>query len=137
MASQLKTLYEDLGRAFFSKPSDLKKCVAVLSKLKVCSSLLLPIFAHSLKIGLIEAGLLLPQGDVNLGDLVVARSHPTELNYCSLLILRISGDILEIGAFCSIRSRDVPSFDRYFSQLQTFYTDYRSVIYNRSVISIP
>lgn len=87
------------------------------------------ICAHSLKIGLIEAGLLLPQGDVNLGDLVVARSHSSELNYCSLLILRISGDILEIGAFCSIRSRDVPSFDRYFSQLQTFYTDYRSVIY--------
>lgn len=35
------------------------------------------------------------------------------------------GDILEIGAFWSIRTRDVPSFDRYFSQLQTFYTDYR------------
>jgi len=34
------------------------------------------------------------------------------------------GDILEIGAFCSIRARDVPSFDRYFSQLQTFYTDF-------------
>ncbi|KAF9561515.1 hypothetical protein CPC08DRAFT_428957 [Agrocybe pediades] len=24
----------------------------------------------------------------------------------------------------SIRNRDVPSFDRYFSQLQSFYTDY-------------
>lgn len=35
------------------------------------------------------------------------------------------GDILEIGAFWSIRTKDVPSFDRYFSQLQTFYTDYR------------
>ena len=80
MASQLKALYEELGRAFFSKPSDIKKCVAVLSKLKVCSSLLLlPIFAHSLKIGLIEAGLLLPRGDVNLGDLVVARLYPSEL----------------------------------------------------------
>ena len=42
----------------------------------------LPIFAHSLKIGLIEAGLLLPQGDVNLGDLVVARSYSPGLNYC-------------------------------------------------------
>jgi 26S proteasome regulatory subunit N12 len=74
MTSQLKTLYEELGRAFFSKPSDLKKCVVVLSKLKVGPYLLLlPIFAHSLKIGLIEAGLLLPQGDVNLGDLVFAR----------------------------------------------------------------
>lgn len=35
------------------------------------------------------------------------------------------GDILEIGAFWSVRSKDIPSFDRYFSQLQTFYTDYR------------
>jgi 26S proteasome regulatory subunit N12 len=39
MASQLKTLYEEHNRAFFSKPSDLKKCVAILSKLKVCSLL--------------------------------------------------------------------------------------------------
>lgn len=37
------------------------------------------------------------------------------------------GDILEIGAFWSVRSKDIPSFDRYFSQLQTFYTDYRYV----------
>ncbi|KAF9483971.1 proteasome 26S subunit [Pholiota conissans] len=89
--SQLKTLYEELIRAFKQEPADLKKCTLVLNKLKI---------------GLIEAGLLLPQGDVNLGDLVVAR------------------EILEIGAYVSIRSRDVPSFDRYFSQLQTFYTDY-------------
>ncbi|PPQ66761.1 hypothetical protein CVT24_008718 [Panaeolus cyanescens] len=89
--SQLKALYEELGRTFYSKQCDLNKCTALLSKLKI---------------GLIEAGLLLPQGNVNLGDLVVAR------------------DILEIGAFVSIRSRDVPSFDRYFAQLQTFYVDY-------------
>ncbi|KAJ2916496.1 hypothetical protein MD484_g3940, partial [Candolleomyces efflorescens] len=90
----LKTLYEGLQRAFYSKPaSDLKTCVSLLAQLKI---------------GLIEAGLLLPQGNVNFGDLVVAR------------------DILEIGALTSIRSRDVPSFDRYFSQLQTFYTDYGS-----------
>lgn len=38
------------------------------------------------------------------------------------------GDILEIGAIWSIRSRDEPSFDRYFSQLQTFYNDYRYVL---------
>ncbi|KAF5321098.1 hypothetical protein D9619_000770 [Psilocybe cf. subviscida] len=89
--SSLKTLYDELIRAFTAKPSDLKKCVAVLPKLKI---------------GLIEAGLLIPQGALNLGDLVVAR------------------EILEIGAFVSIRTRDVPSFDRYFAQLQTFYTDY-------------
>ncbi|KAJ2924972.1 hypothetical protein H1R20_g12147, partial [Candolleomyces eurysporus] len=92
--SDLKSLYEGLQRAFYSKPSsDLKTCVDLLAQLKI---------------GLIQAGLLLPQGNVNFGDLVVAR------------------DILEIGALTSIRTRDVPSFDRYFSQLQTFYTDYGS-----------
>lgn len=34
------------------------------------------------------------------------------------------GDILEVGAFWSIRTKDIPSFDRYFSQLQTFYNDF-------------
>ena len=42
-----------------------------------------------------------------------------------LLTLARTGDILEIGALVSIRSRDIPSFDRYFAQLQTFYIDYR------------
>ena len=36
-----------------------------------------------------------------------------------------AGDILEIGALWSTRVKDIPSFDRYFSQLQVFYTDYR------------
>jgi 26S proteasome regulatory subunit N12 len=39
-----------------------------------------------------------------------------------------AGDILEIGAFYSIRVKDIPSFDRYFSQLQTFYSDYHGVL---------
>ena len=38
MASQLKTLYEELQRAFYAQPSsDLKKCAAVLTQLKVKS----------------------------------------------------------------------------------------------------
>ncbi|KAJ3729008.1 proteasome 26S subunit [Lentinula guzmanii] len=93
--NQLKTLYNDLKRSFEAKPFDLKKCGSLLAKLKI---------------GLIETGLLTPQGEHNIEDLVVAR------------------DILEIGAIWSIRTRDVPSFDRYFSQLQTFYTDYSSVL---------
>ncbi|EAU84281.1 proteasome 26S subunit [Coprinopsis cinerea okayama7 len=92
--ANLKTLYENLQRAFYSRPSDLKACASLLAQLKI---------------GLIEAGLLIPQGNVNIGDLVVAR------------------DILEIGALTSIRSKDIPSFDRYFSQLQSFYTDYRNL----------
>ncbi|KAH7924037.1 hypothetical protein BV22DRAFT_1105717 [Leucogyrophana mollusca] len=89
---RLIDLYGELKRSFDARPSDLKKCGTILAQLKV---------------GLIEFGLLLPQRDARLQDLVVVR------------------DILEIGAFWSIRSKDVPSFDRYFSQLQTFYTDYR------------
>jgi len=63
-----------------------------------------------LKIGLVEAGLYPPQGTSNLQDLVVTR------------------DILEIGALWSTRVKDIPSFDRYFSQLQVFYTDYGPVL---------
>jgi len=92
---KLAALYNDLQKAFNARPCDLKRCASLLGQLKI---------------GLIEAGLLLPSGDHKLEDLVVAR------------------DILEIGAFWSIRAKDVPSFDRYFSQLQTFYTDYSSVL---------
>ncbi|KAI9447817.1 proteasome 26S subunit [Lactarius indigo] len=57
-----------------------------------------------LKVVLIETGLIFPQGEYNPRDLVISR------------------EVLEIGAFWSIRTRDVPSFDRYFSQLQTSYS---------------
>ncbi|KAI0254917.1 proteasome 26S subunit [Lactifluus subvellereus] len=63
-----------------------------------------------LKVVLIETGLIFPQGDYSTQDLVIAR------------------EILEIGAFWSIRTKAVPSFDRYFSQLQTFYNDYSSIL---------
>ncbi|KIM29433.1 hypothetical protein M408DRAFT_328705 [Serendipita vermifera MAFF 305830] len=62
------------------------------------------------KLALIEAGLLVPVGEHHEQELIYAR------------------DILEIGAFWSIRVKDVPSFDRYFSQLQTFYSDYDGAI---------
>ncbi|KAM6495712.1 proteasome 26S subunit [Amanita muscaria] len=93
--SNLNALYNNLQQSFNAKPCDVKKCGSLLAQLKIA---------------LIESGLLLPHGENNLHDLVVAR------------------DILEIGAFWSIRAHDVPSFDRYFSQLQTFYTDYSSVL---------
>ncbi|KAH8118609.1 COP9 signalosome [Phellopilus nigrolimitatus] len=95
--AQLAKDYNDLKRAFGARPTNLKKCGELLTRLKL---------------GLIGAELLpvLPTPNPNLDDLVVVR------------------DILEIGAFWSIRSKDVPSFDRYFSQLQTFYTDYSSIL---------
>lgn len=45
--------------------------------------------------------------------------------YTHIRIFRATGEVLEIGAFWSIRTKDIPSFDRYFSQLQIFYNDYR------------
>ncbi|OCH90687.1 proteasome 26S subunit [Obba rivulosa] len=78
---------------------------ALPSDLQKCGVLL-----AKLKIALIEAGLFIPQGNASLEDLVLAR------------------EVLEVGAFWSIRTQDIPSFDRYFSQLQTFYNDYSSVL---------
>ncbi|KAL5487788.1 RPN12 [Sanghuangporus weigelae] len=75
--------------------------------LKKCGELL-----TRLKVGLVTAGLLpvLPKSESSVEDLVVVRN------------------ILEIGAFWSIRSKDIPSFDRYFAQLQTLYNDYSTVL---------
>ncbi|KAI0092600.1 SAC3/GANP/Nin1/mts3/eIF-3 p25 family-domain-containing protein [Irpex rosettiformis] len=95
MTTQLGVLYQELLKAFTSQPSDLQKSGSLLAQLKI---------------GLIDAGLLIPQEGVNPQDLSIAR------------------EILEIGAFWSIRTKDIPSFDRYFSQLQTFYNDYSSVL---------
>ena len=124
---QLQSLYRDLQRAFDARPTDLKKCGVLLAQLKVHdhSSYTRPLLIPS-QIGLIEKGLLLPSGEASLNDMVIAR----KLLQISLVWLPIgfAGDILEIGAFWSIRAKDVPSFDRYFSQLHTFYTDYRSSI---------
>ncbi|EIN10578.1 hypothetical protein PUNSTDRAFT_132665 [Punctularia strigosozonata HHB-11173 SS5] len=99
---QLGVLYRDLQQSFGKRPCDLKRCGELLTKLKVYTLI-------EVTIGMIENGLYPPRSD-NLDDLVVART------------------ILEIGAFWSIRSHDVPSFDRYFSQLQTFYNDYATVL---------
>ena len=82
---------------------------------------------------MIETGLIFPQSDYSTQDLVIAREYRRMLHLLpiyaldemSLMQLTTTGEILEIGAFWSIRTKEVPSFDRYFSQLQTFYNDYR------------
>jgi len=40
--------------------------------------------------------------------------------------LLLCREILESGAYLSIRTHDIPSFDRYIAQLKTFYYDYRN-----------
>jgi len=37
-------------------------------------------------------------------------------------------DILEIGAFYSVRTQDIPAFERYISQLGPYYNDYGSIL---------
>ncbi|PWN53538.1 hypothetical protein IE53DRAFT_383970 [Violaceomyces palustris] len=68
-----------------------------------------------LKILLTEAGLLIPSSSANLEGLKVE----------DLILAR---DILEIGAFASIRDKDVEGFDRYINLLRGFYDDYSKIL---------
>jgi len=42
--------------------------------------------------------------------------------------LHLARDVLEIGAQCSVACGDIPSFERYLSQLKTFYFDFEKQI---------
>ncbi|CAG8584797.1 7499_t:CDS:2 [Ambispora gerdemannii] len=64
-----------------------------------------------LKISLSEMSLLFPEGEIpNTEELLIAR------------------EILEIGAYWSVQVKDIPSFERYIAQLQTYYNDYSSLL---------
>ena len=76
-SSQLGQLYKELQQAFMS--GNLQQTGVLLARLKVCPRPDQPLHAHSLyelrivQIGLTEAGLLVPFGNPNPQDLVVAR----------------------------------------------------------------
>lgn len=77
-----------------------------------------------LKIALTEAGLLVPsfstqptEVQVDSGSVIL----PSDVD--SLVLAR---DVLEVGAFFSIRVKDVKAFDRYMALLGVFYNDYAS-----------
>lgn len=129
-SSKLHTLYKQLIRAFTSQPSDLKASGRLLAELKVrsvCYTLGLT-DASFYQVVLIETGLIFPQTDYSTQDLVITREYfisRSAHRQKRCLINYNTGEILEIGAYWSIRTKEAPSFDRYFSQLQTFYNDYR------------
>lgn len=50
--------------------------------------------------------------------------QPVDTSVSSLIHCR---DVLEIGAFFSIETQRVDSFERYFSQLKVYYFDYKDV----------
>lgn len=51
---------------------------------------------------------------------------PTSNTAASQQELLIARDILEIGAQWSIETKDIPSFERYMSQLKCYYFDYNT-----------
>jgi len=42
--------------------------------------------------------------------------------------LILAREVLEIGAFCSIARKDIPSFERYMAQLKCYYLDFKSFL---------
>lgn len=53
---------------------------------------------------------------------------PTSNTKASKEELLIARDVLEIGAQWSVAQGDIPSFERYMSQLKCYYYDYNSEI---------
>lgn len=53
---------------------------------------------------------------------------PTSNTPASQQELLLARDILEIGAQWSIEAKDIPSFERYMSQLKCYYFDYKSLL---------
>lgn len=95
MAAALQAQHRELLTAFSGASPDLQRCRTLLTQLKIA---------------LIEAGLLIPDG------------APADKQRAEQMAL--AREVLEIGAFWSIRVKDVLSFDRYMSQLRAYYNDY-------------
>ncbi|KAK5671411.1 regulatory particle non-ATPase [Batrachochytrium dendrobatidis] len=63
-----------------------------------------------LKVLLTGMSFLLPTGKPDPKEILLAR------------------EVLEIGALWSVRSQDIPSFERYFAQLKSYYTDFAKFV---------
>ncbi|KAI9104661.1 COP9 signalosome [Phlyctochytrium arcticum] len=91
-------LYELLKKEWALPKPDLKKCGEYLARLKIY---------------LAELAFLVPKREKAATD------------EQELLLAR---EVLEIGAYWSIRVRDIPSFERCISQLKTYYNDFSSAL---------
>ncbi|CAD6886436.1 unnamed protein product [Tilletia controversa] len=102
MSSSLQAAHDELLHLFAraTTPAQLAPAAAQLSKLKI---------------ELAKAGLLVPSAAS------LASSTPA---YVQQLVL--ARDVLEVGAFYSVRVQDVRGFDRYMDLLKTFYSDFGS-----------
>lgn len=100
-APHLKELHSKLAHAAESKSDDVVSIRSQLTRLKIALS---------------ESGYLVPSLSTS------AATASGSLDVDSLVIAR---GTLEIGAFFSIRVKDINSFDRYIDLLKVFYNDFR------------
>ncbi|KAF9586369.1 hypothetical protein BGW38_006113 [Lunasporangiospora selenospora] len=71
-----------------------------------------------------KCGQLLSQLKIALIELQYLTHEDKHNNVEELTVAR---DVLEIGAQWSVRKKDIPSFERYMAQLQTYYNDYSNL----------
>lgn len=132
ISPQLVTCYRELKAGFDARPCDLKKCGGLLAQLKVCPKrrVRLSHVNRCCSLDSVRPGFCLclrSQTRTWTSSFSFVRSVLLCVKLLALTIICPAGDVLEIGAILSIRGKDVPSFVRYFAQLQTFYTDYECV----------
>ncbi|KAG0333982.1 hypothetical protein BG004_000605 [Podila humilis] len=73
---------------------------------------------------LVKCGQYLSQLKIALIELSYLTHENKQNNIEELTLAR---DVLEIGAQWSVRQKDIPSFERYMAQLQTYYNDYSNL----------
>ncbi|KAG0246122.1 proteasome 26S subunit [Mortierella sp. GBAus27b] len=79
---------------------------------------------HSANPDLTKCGQYLAQLKIALIELQYLTHEDKHNNIEELTLAR---DVLEIGAQWSVRTKDIPSFERYMAQLQTYYNDHSAL----------
>ncbi|KAJ3121185.1 hypothetical protein HK098_003911 [Nowakowskiella sp. JEL0407] len=72
-----------------------------------------------------DAGKILAQLKIHLTELTFLIPSSKSVDNKELLLCR---EILETGVQWSIKAQDIPAFERYISQLKTYYSDYSSIL---------
>ncbi|KAJ1564223.1 hypothetical protein HK096_009056 [Nowakowskiella sp. JEL0078] len=103
--------------------SDLKSILASKSPNLVSAGLVL----SKLKVLLTKLSFLSVSPSANTRELLLCRMFFNSANdFFSLYLLK--GEILETGAQWSTKANDILAFERYISQLKTYYSDYGSIL---------
>lgn len=99
----VRKLHKQLLQSFQSSSPDLDSIRKQLSKLKIA---------------LTESNLLVPSSQASADGTPAASTAGKSAKDWG-----VARDVLEIGAFVSVRAKDVSAFDRYLSLLSAFYDD--------------